>query len=70
MKKLTNLDKLVKTRLIETGMTQRELADKLFVNEATLCRWLKGERSPFLADAVRMLQVLGITYIKVSDLEQ
>lgn len=40
----------------EKGMTQRELADKLYVSEATISKYISGELMP----SVRM--VINISY--------
>lgn len=42
------------------GITQRELAIKSGLTEASVCRYLKGERTPNLKNAERMAKVLGL----------
>lgn len=43
------------------GMTQQELADKLFVSRQTVCRWESGARCPDLMMAKKISVVLGIS---------
>lgn len=46
----------LRQRMEEKGMTQRELADKLYVSEATVSKYINGELMP----SVRM--VINISY--------
>lgn len=40
-------------------MTQRELANKSGLTEASVCRYFKGERTPNLKNAGKMADTLG-----------
>ena len=43
------------------GLTQQDLAEKLFVSRQTVCRWENGSRCPDLIMAKRISMVLGIS---------
>ena len=43
------------------GMTQQDLAEKLFVSRQTVCRWENGTRCPDLIMAKKIALVLGIS---------
>ena len=43
------------------GMTQKELADKLYVDPSLVCRWEKGQRGVSLAQFSVILDVFGMT---------
>lgn len=43
------------------GMTQQDLAEKLFVSRQTVCRWENGTRCPDLIMAKKISMVLGIS---------
>lgn len=52
---------IIKTKREELGMTQQEIADKLFVSRQTVSRWESGSRCPDLITAKKIANVLGIT---------
>jgi transcriptional regulator with XRE-family HTH domain len=43
------------------GLTQRELAERLGVDQAVIARWETGVREPRVRAAVRLSEVLGTT---------
>ena len=43
------------------GLTQQDLADKLFVSRQTVCRWENGSRCPDLVMAKKIALVLDIS---------
>ena len=51
----------IKKRREQLGLTQRDLAEKLFVSRQTVCRWENGSRCPDLIMAKKLAVVLGIS---------
>lgn len=64
----TKFGKLVAAKLVELDMSQRELAERVFVDQVTLSRWIRGKQVPKLTDAVAVLVELGLGDTKVEDL--
>ena len=56
-----NLGQAIKTKRESLGMTQQDLAEKLFVSRQTVCRWENGSRCPDLIMAKKIAMVLGIS---------
>ena len=50
----------IKAKREQLGLTQQDLADKLFVSRQTVCRWENGSRCPDLIMAKKISMVLGI----------
>ena len=50
----------LKSLLEEKGMTQAEFARRTGLTEASVSRYINGNRSPRIAQAYRMAQVIGI----------
>ena len=50
----------IKEKREKLGLTQQELAEKLFVSRQTVCRWENGSRCPDLVMAKKIALVLGI----------
>lgn len=50
----------LKSLLEEKGMTQAELARRTGITEASVSRYINGNRSPRIAQAYRMALVIGI----------
>ena len=50
----------MKKKREQIGLTQQELAEKLFVSRQTVCRWENGTRCPDLVMAKKIALVLGI----------
>ena len=44
----------------ENGLTQQELADKLFVSRSLVCKWESGKRQPDYRSVEQIAGVLGI----------
>lgn len=51
----------IKEKREQFGLTQQELAEKLFVSRQTVCRWENGTRYPDLVMAKKIAMVLGIS---------
>ena len=51
----------IKQKREQLGMTQQDLAEKLFVSRQTVCRWENGSRRPELVMAKKIAMVLGIS---------
>ena len=56
-----NFGEAIKKRREELGLTQQDLAEKLFVSRQTVCRWENGSRYPDLIMAKKITLVLGIS---------
>ena len=64
--------RLVVTFLLEDkNMTQRALAEKLFIEESTLSRYLSGARKPGPEIIIAMAQILNVSTdtMRLTDLE-
>lgn len=51
----------IKAKREQLGLTQQELAAKLFVSRQTVCRWENGTRCPDLIMSKKIALVLGIS---------
>ena len=51
----------IKEKRESLGLTQQDLAEKLFVSRQTVCRWENGSRCPDLIMAKKISMVLGIS---------
>lgn len=51
----------IKAKRESLGLTQQELAEKLFVSRQTVCRWENGSRCPDLVMAKKIALVLDIS---------
>ncbi len=51
---------LIKEALTKRGMTQKELADKLFVKPQAVSKWIKNESEPSKANIRNIYEILGI----------
>ena len=51
----------IKTKRETLGMTQQELAERLFVSRQTVCRWENGTRCPDLIMSKKISMVLRIS---------
>ena len=56
-----NFGESIRKRREELGLTQQDLAEKLFVSRQTVCRWENGSRYPDLIMAKKITLVLGIS---------
>lgn len=43
------------------GMSQKELALRIHVNESTISNWLSGKRTPHLYQAFNIAEIFGIS---------
>lgn len=55
------LGKMIREKREALGMTQQELAGRLFVSRQTVSRWESGARCPDLIMAKKIAMVLGIS---------
>lgn len=55
------LGERIKTALFYHDMSQKDLAEKIGVTEATMCRWCKNERSPKANDIIKICRALHIS---------
>lgn len=55
------LGETIKKRREQLGLTQQDLAEKLFVSRQTVCRWENGTRCPDLIMAKKIAIVLGVS---------
>lgn len=52
----------------ERGMTQQQMADKLYVSRQTVCRWENGSRCPDLITAKKIATEFGVSLdVLISD---
>ena len=51
----------IKEKREALGMTQKDLADRLFVSRQTVCRWENGTRCPDLIMSKKIAIILGIS---------
>lgn len=51
----------IKAKREQLGLTQQDLAEKLFVSRQTVCRWENGSRCPDLVMAKKIALVLDIS---------
>ena len=51
----------IKAKREALGLTQQDLAEKLFVSRQTVCRWENGTRCPDLIMSKKISMVLGIS---------
>ena len=56
-----NFGEAIKAKREQLGLTQQDLAEKLFVSRQTVCRWENGSRCPDLIMAKKISMVLGIS---------
>ena len=56
-----NFGQAIKAKREELGMTQKDLADRLFVSRQTVCRWENGSRCPDLIMSKKIAIILGIS---------
>lgn len=43
------------------GMTQKQLAEMLYVDPSLVCRWEKGQRRIMADELITILEILGIS---------
>ncbi len=51
---------MIKNKIRESGMTQRVIADKIGISQATLSLKINNERPLFLDEACKLAEILGI----------
>ena len=50
----------IKSRRKNIGLTQKELASKVYVSTNTVARWERGENEPSWSDFLKLCVVLGM----------
>ena len=53
--------KRIRELRIESGFTQKELADKLQTSNSAVCDWEKGRTQPDLQTLVQIAALFGVT---------
>lgn len=61
------MTEIMRKRLNKKGWTQRDLAWFAGLTEATISRYLSGERTPRLCNAMRVAAALDITLEELSE---
>ena len=56
---------IIKTRRKELGYTQKELAEKLFVEAKTISKWETGKGFPDISHIGNLSEVLGIEATRI-----
>ena len=54
------MNKIIKAALERRGMTQKELAEAIYVTPQAVSKWISGESRPTLDNAIEIDKVLGI----------
>ena len=54
-----NISASIKAKRLECGLTQKELADKVGVDQSMICQIERGTKSPTLALSVEIAAALG-----------
>lgn len=60
--------KILYSILVEKGMTQRELAEKIDVSEVTISRYVTGIRVPKVTNIIAISKALNVPYEKLLDI--
>lgn len=53
------LGKNVRKRLVELGISQRDLAKSIRITDVSMCRYIKGERTPNVYTALKIADALN-----------
>ena len=56
-----HIGEIIKTKREELGLTQQEIAEKLYVSRQTVSRWESGSRCPDLMTTKKIGNILGLT---------
>ena len=62
---LNKISNLIKTKRKEKGLTQEELAQKLFVTEKAISRWETGRGTPDISLLVPLSEVLEVSVSEI-----
>lgn len=62
------LMEIIRNKLTELGMSQRELAEKIDISEVSVSRWLNCTRIPTYPNFIKMLDAVGLSF-KLEDKE-
>lgn len=60
--------KILYAILVEKGMTQRELAEKIDVSEVTISRYVTGIRVPKVTNIIAISKALNVPYERLLDI--
>ena len=55
------LGEMIRNRREATGLSQQEMAEKLFVSRQTVSRWESGSRTPDVFTVKKIAGILGVT---------
>lgn len=55
-----DMGRTIRVRLETSGMTQKELAEKMGSNESSVSKWISGERIPRLDRFCALARALGV----------
>lgn len=58
------MESVIKKVLDVSGMTQKELAEKIFVTPQAVSKWVRGESRPSLDNAQRIYEITGVNIMK------
>ena len=61
------MEEIIRKVLESSGMTQKELADKLFVTPQAVSKWIRGESRPSLDNAIGIFELTGIDVIRMTN---
>lgn len=53
--------KRIKELLVENGISQKELADRLHVGRTTLCEWLNNHNEPSMQTIVDIANIFDVS---------
>ena len=56
-----DIGKGVKKARESKGMTQRELAEKIYVDTTLICKWEKGKKRVLGYELIAILEILGMS---------
>ena len=57
---MNNLQTKLKHRLLDLGITQKELADKMGVHKQVIANWLNGSRNPKRENIKKLCEILDL----------
>lgn len=58
--------KRVVSKMVDTGLNQKELARLANISEATISRYLKGTRTPTISAVINISRVLNMSILELT----
>lgn len=55
---------VIKKAIEDSNMTQKELAEKIFVSPQAVSQWIKGEKQPSRDNVMRMTEIFGDNFLE------